>query len=239
MFCDILRKSAVGGGQERKMKNRKKGGLFLGAALFAISAGLGSSWPAYASSKTEVSLGVALAPETVSFDVPLYLTLCVTKDQGGTKVLVPDEAYSIRKGKDSGGVSLAVTGLKVAGVAGGDWALGDNLDPASTGKEISLDIGGVKLPSMSAGFAGEKEADLTASDSSFYNFATKRFRPIGEGSADGTVTVLPVKAEVPEGYKPVDQAKPTPQFRLIYTVSCLDSDGNVIDKDYDGPLQGH
>ena len=46
---------------------------------------------------------------------------------------------------------------------------------------------------------------------------------------------LAVEASVPPGYVPVDQASPTAQFRLVYTVSCIDGTGTVMDKDYEGP----
>ena len=46
---------------------------------------------------------------------------------------------------------------------------------------------------------------------------------------------LAVEASVPPGYVPVDQASPTAQFRLVYTVSCIDGTGTVMDQDYEGP----
>ena len=69
--------------------------------------------------KTELSLGVSqMAPEAVSFEVPLYLTMCVAKENGTNTVIVPSESYSIRN--PDGNIPMAVTGLKVARVDGSD-----------------------------------------------------------------------------------------------------------------------
>lgn len=221
------------------MSKKKRSKLWpaAGAVLLGMTVALGfTELPAFASGKTEVSLGVTLAPTVVSFDVPLYLTLCVTKNGGNTNVIVPKDSYTIRN--KSGSTKLAVTGLQVTGVAGGEWELTTSFSPADTGKKISLNIGGVDLPHVPAASNTAQEADLTVGESAFYDFANRRFKVIGEGGSNPAETVLPIRAAVPDGYSPVDQAKPTPQFRIRYTVSRLDSDGNVIDKDYDGPTAG-
>ncbi|MFR1352187.1 MAG: hypothetical protein ACLSCA_07150 [[Clostridium] symbiosum] len=77
--------------------------------------------------------------------------------------------------------------------------------------------------------------DLTLQDSSFYNYQSKSYKRIGEADPANNSMPLLVEASVPTGYTPVDQASPTAQFRLVYTVSCIDTTGTVMDKDYAGP----
>lgn len=184
--------------------------------------------------KTELSLGVSqMAPEAVSFEVPLYLTMCVAKENGTNTVIVPSESYSIRN--PDGNIPMAVTGLKVARVDGSDWALVTDFTPDTTAKEIRLSIGDVPLPDLPVGSTRETEVKLTLKDSAFYNYQSKSYKRIGEADPANNSMPLAVEASVPPGYVPVDQASPTAQFRLVYTVSCIDGTGTVMDKDYEGP----
>lgn len=184
--------------------------------------------------KTELSLGVSqMAPEAVSFEVPLYLTMCVAKENGTNTVIVPSESYSIRN--PDGNIPMAVTGLKVARVDGSDWALVTDFTPDTTAKEIRLSIGDVPLPDLPVGSTRETEVKLTLKDSAFYNYQSKSYKRIGEADPANNSMPLLVEASVPTGYTPVDQASPTAQFRLVYTVSCIDTTGTVMDKDYAGP----
>ena len=174
-----------------------------------------------------------MAPEAVSFEVPLYLTMCVAKENGTNTVIVPSESYSIRN--PDGNIPMAVTGLKVARVDGSDWALVTDFTPDTTAKEIRLSIGDVPLPDLPVGSTRETEVKLTLKDSAFYNYQSKSYKRIGEADPANNSMPLAVEASVPPGYVPVDQASPTAQFRLVYTVSCIDGTGTVMDKDYEGP----
>lgn len=47
--------------------------------------------------RTELSFGSRPdGARAVSFEVPLYLTMCVAKENGTNTVIVPSESYSIR-----------------------------------------------------------------------------------------------------------------------------------------------
>lgn len=211
--------------------------------LFGLAASLVSSVPVFATTaptdrgKTQLRVGVAQAtPDMVSFEVPLYLTMCVTKEVNGTnsKVVMPTKEYYIRNTTPD--IPLAVTGMGTAGVAGGDWSLVDRITPGATGKELTFGIGGVRLPAVSAGDTSVKTLDIRAQESSFYDAANGRFRLIGaEDTVSGQTTVLEVSAEVADAYTPSDQPGAVAQFRVMYTVSCVDPLGNVMDKDYNGP----
>lgn len=211
--------------------------------LIVLMGCLASSITAFATTapgdrgKTQLRVGVSQAtPDTVSFEVPLYLTMCVTKEQNGidSKVVVPTEEYYIRNRTPD--IPLAVTRVGAAGVVGGNWALVDAITPGETGRELTFTIGGVRLPAVPAGDPTVRELDLRTQDSVFYDAANRRFRLIGaEDPTDGENTVLEVSAEVADAYVPSDRAGATAQFRVMYTVSSVDPAGNVMDKDYTGP----
>ena len=100
------------------MSKRKRTWLLAAAALMMAASFDIMEITAIASGstagKTELSLGVSqMAPEAVSFEVPLYLTMCVAKENGTNTVIVPSESYSIRN--PDGNIPMAVTGLSKSG----------------------------------------------------------------------------------------------------------------------------
>lgn len=228
---------------EKKEKSRKKPLKRERMFLFVLAASLGSSLTAFATAapgnrgKTQLKVGVSQgSPDTVSFEVPLYLTMCVTKEANGidTKVMVPTKEYYIRNRTPD--IPLAVTGMGAAGVAGGDWSLVETTTPGAAGKELAFRIGRVSLPAIPAGDTTVREIDIKAGDSAFYNAENGTFRLIGgEDTTVGERTILEVTGEVADTYSPSDQARATAQFRVMYTVSRVNVTGNVIDKEYIGP----
>ena len=216
------------------MSKSKKSWL-LAAAVMAASFYI-AEIPAIASGtsgKTALSLGVSqMAPETVSFEVPLFLTMCVAGSGGVNEVIVPS-GYSIKNTKKD--IPMAVTGLRVAGLGSSDWSVVETVAPGRTQKEIAMSIGGVSLPALTAGSTVVQEVNLTGPGSAFYDSSSGRYKRIGEEDSEGITMPLEITAQVSGGYTPIDQARPIAQFKLLYTVSCIDGLGVILDKDYEGP----
>lgn len=222
------------------MKNKTSMRLLLGAALAAIllTGATGASappgFPGPEPGKTMVGVQTAdLDPASLSFTVPLYLTVAATEDSTGSpRVIVPD-GYLLRNttGSVPDGTypEIAVSGLQVHSVPGGSWSLA--ADPAAD-KEISLTIGGLPLPDLARGGASVA-ADLTAAESEFYDPTAGTLKPILGGPAAPGKN-LPVAGALWDGFTPGEE-QAAAQFRITYTVSLLDEGGQPVGVHYEGP----
>lgn len=205
-------------------------------ALTAIFAIPGAANKAFADDNvngtTEVQVGIAVdSIDTVSYDVPLYYVLAVTKntDTGKTEVVLPPEKdYYIKN--ISKQRNVAVTGLSVSSVTGATWSLTDNIDDTNrSDKNMALTVGGVKLPSVAAGAAESQKAEIvTQTDNTFYKAGV--YQPI----VKDTSLNIPITAKVSQSYQVADGAV-TAQFRLNYQISPMDEAGHLLNADYEGP----
>ena len=200
--------------------------ILTGSSVQAVSVSKG---------KTEVNLGVTELTETnVSFEVPLYYVMCVSTDaRGKTTVLLPKEDYSIvNKSPTVTGQAVAVTEIKVTGVTGGTWSLAGsaaNLGTSSTEKKIHMTVGNVALPALAAGSVELKAVETNASQNSFYQGGKyRRLEPYDRNAPEKSTVVIPVTAQVSPDYRVTADRKAVAQFRLSYTVSPLNKNGDVM-----------
>ena len=197
-----------------------------------------------ADGKTKVNVGVTdLTDKNISYEVPLYYVMTISKKAPGSaeksEVFLPDrDAYKIVN-TSGGSQDVAVTGLSVQSVAGGTWSLTDEKTDlvGSSERKLYMTVGGVVLPSIAAGGSGPQEADLIKAENSFYKGGKyTRMKPKGTDNEAERTLIIPVTAEVSSAYVP-ENKDATAQFRLIYTVSPLNTDGDVMRAYYNGPVK--
>lgn len=192
-------------------------------------------------SKTKVNVGVTeLTKENVSFEVPLYYVICVTQEPGkAAKVTCPSaEKYCIVN-KSTGNQRVAVTQVGVQGVTGGTWSLVSEADLAAAAaaeKKIRMTVGGIELPAVAAGATGltTKPTKTDAVKNSFYISNEHKYLTLGTYDAadpDDSTIEIPVTAQVSPAYQVTKNAQPAAQFRLCYTVSPVNGNGDVLTAD--------
>lgn len=205
-------------------------------ALAVISLSVTAVHPAHAAEdgKTKVNVGVTeLTDRNISFEVPLYYVMSVTQERGGTaKVTCPDQgAYSITN-TSKGTQSVAVTQVGVQGVTGGEWSLVEStsLGSSATDKNIRMTVGGIELPSLTKASQTKhyKATDLGGDNTFHKNGKYVEMKPYSAAKPQDSTIIIPVTAEVSASYQVQANTKPVAQFRLLYTVSPLDKDGNVL-----------
>lgn len=188
--------------------------------------------------KTTVNVGVTEETNSsVSYEVPLYCTLAVVDRGKGTEVVTPSKGrYYIKDTGENQGKKLAVTGLAVSTVDKGDWQLATSQEiqnANTTEKLIKLSVGGVELKQVVLNSPSKLTTlDLREKNNSFYK--DNQYQLI-TNKLD-----IDIVAEVNKKYDvTATQKKETPataQFRLYYTVSVLDENGDVKDNwSYIGP----
>ncbi|MEG0893201.1 MAG: hypothetical protein RSB78_00395 [Oscillospiraceae bacterium] len=115
--------------------------------ILVLVLAIGMALPAFATGKggSQTTVGVQVydydptdLTGSVSFEVPLYVTLAVTKSGAtGSKVIVPDGtramAYGIKNTTALGGTDIAVSELTVAQTATAGWTLSS---AAPSGKNV-------------------------------------------------------------------------------------------------------
>lgn len=221
-------------------KGKKKICRAAGVVTFALAACIltGSTVPSVQAAgvnkgKTEVNVGVTVLTENnVSFEVPLYYVMCVSTDANRqTTVVLPEDDYSIVN-KSPTEQAVAVTEIKVTGVTGGNWSLvssAADLGTSSTEQKIHMTVGGVALPALAKGSTDTKTVVTNASQNSFYqNNKYTRLEPYNGNAPDRSTVKIPVTAQVSPAYRVNADQKAVAQFRLTYTVSPLDKNGNVL-----------
>ena len=204
-------------------------------ALAVISLSAAAVRPAHAAEdgKTRVNVGVTeLTDKNISFEVPLYYVVSVTQERGGTaKVTCPDQnAYSITN-TSKGTQSVAVTQVGVQGVTGGEWSLveGTSLGSSATDKNIRMTVGGIELPSLTKGSQTKHYKATDLNDNTFHkNGKYMPMKPYNAAAPQDSTITIPVTAEVSTSYQVQADTKPVAQFKLLYTVSPLDNNGNVL-----------
>ena len=220
--------------------------------------------------KTEVTVGVTERINDVSIEVPLYVTIGIVRDEDGTerlnKVINP-EGYYIEN-KTWSNRELIISDIEVIPFTTADvnnpnnwvlseWQIVESVDDTleSTDpniRQISLNIGGVQIPSLDRGTADSPAAKksiwdtaVTGQKSQFYDPAqtgANRYQIIGQDEetnhsiAGPGTTVYKIEADVPENYLPEDStaAGGNPNtagiVRIQYTFSVVmdDDDGNKV-----------
>ncbi len=237
-------------------KNRRLPGVTRKMVTFALATVL--LFPTFSvkaaddgNGKTKVNLGVTeVKNSTVSYEVPLYCTLAIVEEKGKNTVFTPSN-YDIKNTAENKEKKLAVTGLAVSSVKGGQWKLGteeeiNKLTQAGSGEKImSLVVGEVDLKKFGTvgnlvklGELGNSDkltiVDLTAKNNAFCKYdktnETFVYSVIGKD-----LTNISLSGNVSQSYK-VTTKRATAQFRLYYTVSVLNDNGNVIGGwSYKGP----
>ncbi|MEG1274266.1 MAG: hypothetical protein RSD27_01115 [Ruthenibacterium sp.] len=158
--------------------------------------------------------------DSVSFTVPLYITLAVTKDTAqtpvGSKIIVPGTGqYKITNTTPSGGSDIAVSQLVVAAETGAAWTLVPAA-PADNQLTMSLGTGGNLLALTpgtitTGGFITAPPAKPSAA---------AKIAPQGNLMLDIAATI--------QTNKVYTKAAAAPQFTLKYTLQPLDSGGNFV-----------
>lgn len=191
-------------------------------AFAATGEDLGGNTPGEAERKgnghTTISIMTAAsAMENVSFEVPLYATMAVIKNQA--KVETPTN-YQIKNTANAGGRPIGVTAVNFAKLA----ATGFNTVAANptAATDILLTIGGATMPALSV--QGNANAVLTGS--AFVD--TGKPKSI---AADSTLA-LPIAGTVASAERTDGGA--VAQFKVVYTVSALDAAGNPMGSVYAG-----
>ena len=217
-----------------KMKKRLRrvaSAVTFALTVLTLSAGAVHGVQAAGNNKTKVNVGVTeLTQGNVAFEVPLYYVLCVTNGAGGaSKVVLPEETYSIVN-KSSSKQAVAVTQVGVSGVKDGTWSLvaEEDLGNSPTDKKIAIKLGGIALPAVAAGSTTEFKTATNDSENTFYsNGKYKRLEAYDAGAPDASTVTVPIDAKVSDAFK-AKNVKAVAQFRLTYTVSPLDKNGNVL-----------
>lgn len=190
--------------------------------------------------KTKVNVGVTELTDNVSFEVPLYYVMCVTNDETNNVVVrQPDDGQYRIVNTSKGTQDVAVTEIVVNGVAGGSWELTDqaSLGTSPTDRKISMTVGEIPLPAVAAGDTNANAAVETGkSDNVFYrNGAYTRLSPYDKAHPENSTVLIPVSAEVSSAYKVQADVKSAAQFKLCYTVSPLNKNGDLMKAYYNGP----
>lgn len=222
-------------GESEKTKRLLCAGLVLVLAGMLPGGAQAAPLPGTQPGKTAVGVQtVDINPENLSFTVPLYLTVAAASDDAGApRVVVPD-GYLLRNttGSTSEGLypGIVVSKVDVQGVRGGTWSL---KAAPQTDREIQLSIGGLVLPDVNAGDESQVSVATAATNNSFYDLGNKKYLPI-PGGPDAEALVLPLAGSLWSGFTP-SEVRAAAQFRIKYTVSLLDNEGNPVGISYEGP----
>ena len=178
-------------------------------------------------------------PGTVSFEVPLYVTMAAVAGQD--TVQMPTDAYKITNtskaanGTDPG-YSIGVVGLSFETVAGGTWGTTLTATPTGATKEMNLTIGGVQMPALAANGHAQPTVDITSVDNTFYDHANSKPKPISADPntpAVGNSLVIPLVGKISTTAVAADAAA-APQFKVKYTISAIGGGGGAIGQPYVG-----
>ena len=149
-------------------------------------------------------------PANVSYELPLYVTMAVVSNQG--EAVMPTSGYKIKNLAAAGGYGIKVTNMTVEKLAGStfDLVASGNLVAAT---DIYLKVGGAELPVLNTA-AQPTDVTLTGSDLETATIAPQAEFPSPlEGKVLSTVRTA---------------ADAAAQFKIVYTVSAVDTDGTVL-----------
>ena len=215
--------------------------------------------------RTEVTVGVTERINDVSIEVPLYVTIGLVREEDGTerrnKVVNPEGYYIENKSWNNRELIISdieVVPFTTADVNNpgrwvlSDWqiveAVDDTLESTDAGiRQISLNIGGVQIPTLDRGTADAPAARrsiwqeaVTGQKSQFYDpeqTGVSCYQIIGQDDATDHnvvgpgVTAYEIEANVPKNYLPDDSTalgtNPNTAgiVRIQYTFSVVMDDG--------------
>lgn len=172
-------------------------------------------------------------PMNVSFEIPLYVTMAVVS--GNTSVFMPSN-YSIKntsakysEGSGISAYSIAVVGISFTKLEG---AMYGTVETVGTDyREMIFSIGGVVMPAIDR-YSGPvtMNANMKANDSVFYSDNQYNAIP-----ATGDVELsIPLKATLSAIPSLDGNNTPVAQFKVCYTVSALNHDGDALGSVYAG-----
>lgn len=217
----------------KKRLHRVASAVTFALTVLTLSAGTAHEVQAAQDNNTKVNVGVTeLTEGNVSFEVPLYYVLCVTKDENGTATTIaPKESYGIVN-KSTKQQDVAVTQITVSGVTGGTWSLvGENeLGTSTTDKKIAMTLGGVALPNVVAGATTETKIatkDVTTENVFYKGGKYTRLTPYDAQNPTGSTLTIPIEAKVADQFV-AQNVKTVAQFKLSYTISPLNKNGDVL-----------
>ena len=213
---------------------------FLTTATLAALVAAQMAMPVMAQpANNNTTIGIAetkVAPGTqVSADIPLYLVVAAVDQKDAIEK--PDN-YEIKNGTEN--LSIGVTKMQIenlgnyTGADGDGWGIVDNSQGTATldnNRQIALKLGTLWMPETIAKAANEKvDVAITAGST---------FRAADQG--DKTIYV-PIKKDKPmniavEGKVLAtsrENKKATSQFKVTYTISPLDANGEVFTAAYAG-----
>lgn len=234
------------------MKKRRVLHSFLGVALTAALAlplsaltygpTAPDGFPDVDPGKTLVGVQTAdVDSSSLSYSVPLYVTLAVTNQKGTAAVLAPDDyrMFNSSLTPDNKPAPIGVTGIDVEGLKGRTWKLTPNPHKAAPDQpsEISLTLGGVPLPELAVDATKTVSVNITADTNAFYTKGTETvpgtYKRIA--SKDDGGTSIPIVGNLAPGFTIDNDVSAVPQFRIHYTVSLLNKADKPIGDFYEGP----
>ena len=184
----------------------------------------------------------------ISFQIPLYVTMVAVQSNTETKMAVPTN-YII-KNTGNGKTTIGVTKV-TAEHLGSDLSVIDNTQTANTNTQMHFNIGGLDVAQKLEKQGGvytyttsnlkkngdknvlfdvtnstERDAVLTAAASSQFvkmDAGKKKIYPLGENEENNLTLKADTKAKADRS----DNAT-VAVFKVVYTVSALDNDGNPV-----------
>ncbi|MEG0154584.1 MAG: hypothetical protein RR678_04255 [Lachnospiraceae bacterium] len=210
------------------------------ALILALMLTCSMSMPTFAAAPTtdagETSVGIQVydydpdnLTKSVSFTVPLYVTLAVTQDHStntaGSKIIVPAaNAYQITNTAKAGASSIAVSKLVVSKIANSDWTL-DVAKVPTTRSNFHMSLGtGDNLTDLAVQTFDKTEGFITAASS------TNAVKSNAQITPNNGVLPLEIAAAINTG-EVYDKKATVPQIKLAYTLQPIGADGKFITKE--------
>lgn len=164
----------------------------------------------------------------LSCEVPLYITVAAVS--GESEIKTPDNYSLTNTSKNSSETAndaydIAVTGIEFERLPGAEWSTVTSPDGVTTNRQIYLEIGGVIMPALST--ADTQIVDITQSENTFYSGGKPVvLQSVHKVGATNTTLSIPLAGNI-LGVTRKDNAAQA-QFKVKYTVSAVDDDGNLI-----------
>ncbi|MEG3074059.1 MAG: hypothetical protein RR867_07560, partial [Ruthenibacterium sp.] len=163
---------------------------------------------------------------SVSFTVPMFITLAVAKDLSvpnveKSQILVPAaNAYAITNTAADGSSSIAVTALDVTKDKLGDWTLVAATPTAEKNLKMSLGTGATLVQLAIKNFTTDTVGFIAPKD---VKPATTSVIAAGVNNT----LALAINAEIATQFT-YAKAATVPQFNLAYTLQPVDENGNYV-----------